>query len=207
MYCALSGRSTVPEVDEGVVGTQCSRLIIKIILGQFTRRCICVLVAPHDSLHMQRRGINAEWRLLKFYQHHADKRVWPSATYFTIVHHPTSSPLTLSDRQPPTSPLFTTQLRHLSHCLTVSHLLHHCSPPNSVTSHTAYNSITPRQIVGTNLLTPKGWIAKLDRAHLHAYNLFRAYITWLNPKDRAGIEPRSTGPRLDSVSMNQLRRS
>ena len=50
----------------------------------------------------------------------------------------------------------------------------------------------PRQIAGTNLPTPKGWIALLARAHVH--NLLRV-ITRSNPKFSSGNLTQVEGPK------------
>ena len=66
--------------------------------------------------------------------------------------------------------------------------------------------MTLRQIAGTNLPTPKGWITWWARAHVYVHNLLRV-ITRSNPAVRAGIEPRSIGPRPHSMPVNQPRRN
>ena len=69
-------------------------------------------------------------------------------------------------------------VRHLF-WLTVSHLT------QPLTVRRALLPPSHQQITGTNLQTPKIWIAWLARAHV--YNLFRL-IARLNQKARAGIE-------------------
>ena len=76
------------------------------------------------------------------------------------------------------------------------------SNQQSATYFTTPNTITPRQIDGTNLPAPKGWIAWLAGAHVYVHNLLRV-ITRLNPAARVGIKPRWTGPRSHSMPMNQ----
>ena len=53
----------------------------------------------------------------------------------------------------------------------------------------------PRQIAGTSLPTPTGWIPWLARANVYVRSLLRV-ITRLNPAARAGIESRSTAPKI-----------
>ena len=48
------------------------------------------------------------------------------------------------------------------------------SPPLTCIKH--YYS---RQIAGTNLPTPKGWIPRLARAHVYVHNLLRVITHWL----------------------------
>ena len=61
-------------------------------------------------------------------------------------------------------------------CTVGSHLPHY---------HHRFGIITPT-IAGTNLPTPKGWIALLVRTHLYVHNLLRV-ITQSDSKVRAGI--------------------
>ena len=84
-------------------------------------------------------------------------------------------------------------------------VLTNSQPPTSPPL-TLRKALLPRQIASTNLPTPKGWIAWLARAHVYVHNLL-GVITWLNLAARAGIEPRSTGPRSHSMPMNQPRRT
>ena len=54
-------------------------------------------------------------------------------------------------------------------CKTV--VLTNSQPPTL--PHTLRKHYYPRQIVGTNLPTPKGWITWLARAHVYVHNLLR----------------------------------
>ena len=70
-----------------------------------------------------------------------------------------------SEGQAGSAPLVATCIRHFHHRIGI---------------------ITPRQIAGTNLPTPKVWIAWLARAHVYVHNLLRV-VTRLNPAARVGI--------------------
>ena len=64
--------------------------------------------------------------------------------------------------------------------------------------------LLPRQIAGTNLQTPRGWIAGLARACVYVHDLLKV-ITRSNPKTRTRIKPRSKVPRPHSIPMNHLK--
>ena len=53
----------------------------------------------------------------------------------------------------------------------------------------------PRLIAGTNLPSPKGWIAWLAKADCTHINFAQGYFTQLNPKAPEGNGPRLSGPR------------
>ena len=106
---------------------------------------------------------------------------------WTSHHHPVNRGtlhLTMMGRE--CSWLDPSYQRHITFACTGCYQLH----PSSSSRH-----YYPWLIAGTNLPTPKGWIAWLARADC-THITFAQGITQLNPKTPEGNEPGLLGPRL-----------